>query len=475
MIHLGRWLICLGLLANSISFVTLLVFGFGTTAICLAISLVCYPLSILFIHLARNFINSKCCFYRNSDSTPGKILKTVFMPIVASGALIMFHLLTTTYRKMNEAVEDNTGFSPSSIFRTVVGLVIYFVCAMIVHLIIDGVFDNSIASDVSLGVLIFGGVAWLVSNILWDILDFAEKESNGFILFKNITFLAVGVLGVALGIFALIGKFSTEVSYGSMLGLFCMIAGHICIHFVYYVIIRAGKVPQSKLTYFWGLIAVSATLAYSLLVSILAMHGIAWIVVFFTLTVLAYVAVVFFLGVPFSSTDGEYRSVYREIAKQKRIAKMKKATSSSSSSSSYSTSSSSYSSQDAPVKSSDGVSDVYKISEAAHKVAGKYGYGTSVSISAISSINSIRLYKSSTSTEKIVYSLYCTLYLDLRLKKPTEAQFAAERAKEAFERELQKLRQKIINQTVQELERRNVSIPSIAIEIEPNIEEDIRY
>ena len=465
--HFGRWMICLGLLLNTLLFIAMVAVGAALTPICFAVAFLCYPLSLLLIRLAKNHINSKCCFYRQEDSTVGKILKTIFMPIVASGALIMFHLVAITYRKMNEAVEDKSGFSISSIFRTLIGFVLYFVASIIIYLIMTWVFDDNVASDVTGGILLFGGIVWLTSHILWDVMDFADKESDGFIFFKNIAFFVVGGLSVIMGTLMLISNFSLELTYGNMVGMFCMVAGPVCIHFAYYAVNRTGQVPQSKMTFFWGPIAAAATTVYSLLVALLAKNGKAWIIVFFIITVAAYVAVVFFAGFPFSATDGSYRQVYRKIAKDKRIERAQAASVSSGSfGSSYSFSGSGGTGRPDPADNS-------KISDAAHKVSRRYGYGTGVHISAISSIDNINLYVDSASVNGISYSLKGTLYVDLRGKDATDAQMAIDRVKRDFGYEMQKLQQKIFNETVRELESREVSISSIQIKINPNIKENI--
>ena len=145
----------------------------------------------------------------------------------------MFHLITTTYRKMNEAIEDSTGFSLSSIFRTFIGFLIYVVSAIVIYIITGTVFDDNAASDVTFALLIFGGVVWLVSHLLWDILDFAEKESDGFIMFKNIAFFALGVLCILMGIIMFINERNTELIFSNMVGSSCLVLAPLCIHFVY--------------------------------------------------------------------------------------------------------------------------------------------------------------------------------------------------------------------------------------------------
>lgn len=144
-----------------------------------ALAFLTYPFSIGLHALARKHINKKCRFYSEGDNALWNIVKTIFMPIVSCGALIMYHLVTTTYRKMNESVEDSTGFSISSIIRTIVGLGTFIAAIGIVYLVTEWIAAEGRFSDnLVAGVFFFGGIVWLLDHILWDIPDFADKESD---------------------------------------------------------------------------------------------------------------------------------------------------------------------------------------------------------------------------------------------------------------------------------------------------------
>lgn len=323
--HLRRWMICLSFLLNTVLFITLIFLAIvKTEPVFFAISLVCYPLSLLIIFLARKYINSNCKFYWEPFQTTNgewitehiawRIIKTILMPIVASGALIMHHLITITYTKMNEAIEDKTGFSLSSIGRTCQVCLTYFIALALVFAIAelcglhkDDVWREAMES-IEVTILVFGGIIWLLDTILWDVLDFAQKESAGFIKFKNISFLIIAVLCAIWGLPNLILSEAKDV-----FEYFGIAIVPICIHFCYYGVIRSGMVPQSKMRYFWGPISIAVVFTYSTLLLNIVSHGRILALLVYFLTVIAFGVVIYFFGVPFMATDGTYRLDYRKL------------------------------------------------------------------------------------------------------------------------------------------------------------------
>ena len=460
--HFGRWMICLGLFLNPCLFIALIATGAALNTTLLAIAIACYPFALGLIALARKYINSKCCFYRDSDSFWGKVLKTIFMPIVAAGALIMFHLITTTYREMNEAIEDKTGFSVSSIFRTLIALLVYAVASIALFLITESTIVSN-ASEVGVGFMVFGGIVFVSSHILWDILDFAQKESNGFILFKNITFTVIGVLAFLMGIIMFISFSSFEATFENMFRLTSIVSAPICLHFAYYGIIRTGQVPQSKLTFFWGPIAMIVTLGYTYLISLIAESGIAWVIIFHVLVFLIYGVLVFFKGFPFVPTDGEYRIAYREIAKEKRIAMAR-------SGETYKPHYD-YSTDTSPDE--DPNTD-YISWDVASKISRKYsGYGKSIHLSASASINGIDLTCTEATKDSIIYTLRGTLYADIRGMDSTAAELFLSNTATMAGRKLNDLANEIIRQTQKELNYKNVNYDGLMVEVNPDLDEDI--
>lgn len=396
--HLARWMICLALPANTAMFVAFIVLGVTVNPIFFALIALCYPLALLFIYLARQNINEECQFYDSTNAVWWKILKTILMPIVAAGALFMFHLLSITYRKMNEAVEDGSGFSISSIFRTLIGFVIYIVAGIVVYLIITGAFNDNVASDTTFGLLFFGGIVWILCHIVWDVMDLADKESDRYIGVKNVLFLGTAVLCVLFGIIMFINGFKKEVNFGNMLGLFSTMAAPLCISFAYYGVSRSGRAPQSRMTYFWGPIAMAIALLYSFLVAAIAQSGKFWTLIFLIITAVIYIVVIVFAGLPFAPTDGEYRSVYRNIAKEKRKEKANKANayfnSKSECSGNSNTSSAWYSS---------------KVKDVANQVSKMYK--DYLDLSSEARLVSILIYPQRTDGNRVDYHITATLYV----------------------------------------------------------------
>ena len=460
--HLGRWLICLAFVLNTALFVALITLGIAMKPVFLAISLICYPLSLVIIRLARIHINSKCRFYREDDPIWWKLLKTILMPIVASGALIMYHLITTTFRKMNDAVEDSTGFSIASIIRTIKAFLLYFVAGIILYFVTSLISGGDYsADDIVVGLLILGGIIWLSNHILWDVLDFAQRESDRFIKIKNISFITIAAICAAWGFIYFPGSIPEEKNFADLFGQFGMMVAPLGIHFFYYAIVRAGRVPQSKMIYFWGPIAMATVYVYSLLIGLIATSGKAFVLIFYILTVLAYASVIYFVGFPFFYSDGEYRKAYRELSKEKRLARAQAAEASSSQ---YANASSS------AVKN---VSNA-KIYDAAFKVQKMFGYGSSVHISSIASINNIKLYPQSTEANDVSYDLYYTLNIDLRGKDSTAADLALSAIKRDFQREIVKVELKIRQKTIRELQKIGVDISNSKIHIYHKGVENIR-
>ncbi|MBQ8448181.1 MAG: hypothetical protein IJX27_04550 [Clostridia bacterium] len=323
--HLARWMICLSFLLNTALFITLLILATVKTDYRFAaISLVCYPLSILILFLARKYINSNCKFYwkpfkdSNGDwvyePVAWKIIKTILMPIVASGALIIHHLITITYTKMNEAIEDKTGFSLSSLGRTCQVLLAYFIAFILVFTIAElcGLHNDDAwreaMESIEVTILVFGGIIWILDTILWDVLDFAQKERAGFVKFKNISFLVIAVLCAIWGLPNLILCEAKDV-----FEYFGIAIVPICIHFCYYGVIRSGQVPQSRKRLIWGPISVAVVFIYATLLLNIVAHGRVLALLIYFLTVIAFGVVIYFIGLPFAATDGSYRLYYRQF------------------------------------------------------------------------------------------------------------------------------------------------------------------
>ena len=467
--HLGRWLICLGLLLNPIAFIALIALGWVNTKFFL-VSLVCYPISLLLIFLARKFINKKCTLYRtqkwcdkwdedSGDSRVWLILKTIFMPLLSAMSLIMFHLLALTYRKMNEDIEDRYGFSISSIFRTLISFVAYFFACMIIYFIIGFISkDKNYASDDMMGpLMLFCGIVWLSCHILWDILDFAHKENDLFILIKNIVFVAIGVIAVIWGILVFIGsRANYKPELFETTELFLWMTGPLCMHFAYYGVIRTERPPQSKLTYFWGPIALVITLLYSFLAGAIGKNGYAWLIIFHLITIAAYAAVIYFFKLPFNYRDGEYRLIYRGIAKEKRIARANAARENTSSDSSYT-----------PTAPND-----REISDVAKKISSKYNMSLGIHVSAITSIDGTKLYVKEASKNCIVYSISGTLRIDLRGKKIDEHDYALQGELNRAQAKLDSESQKICENTMHLLSEKKISFDgnmSVIPEIETKV------
>ena len=320
--HLGRWMICLGLILNPIAFIALIVLGFTINIKILIASIACYPIAIMLIFSAKKAINPKCTLYRTvhywgqaRDPMWWMITKTILMPITSAGALFTFHLLSNTYRDTNEAIEDKTGFSISSIFRTFFAGFLFYVIWLLAH---NFIMENIFGINSSIQVLIASAIVWLVSHILWDVLDFADKESDLFIFIKNIIFVLLTIATVGWGIWGFVNYFNRELTLNNMFILSSITLIPLFIHLVYYIIIRTERPPQSKMTFFWGPIALIVGYGLAYLTAMAAAKGRAWAIVIYLLVLAIYVLVMVLLKPPFHYKDGQYRLDYREAAKEKR-------------------------------------------------------------------------------------------------------------------------------------------------------------
>ena len=473
--HLGRWLVCLGLLLNALAFIAFIALGWVNTKFFL-VALACYPISLLFIFLARKSINKACTFYytakwsdkweRRQDSTKAILLKTLFMPIVAALALFTFALLEITYQRTRIAIEDRFGFSISSIARTIIGFAAYSVGIIIIVLIliltIDIHRDSSTSTNLGGYFWVFGGIVWLASHILWDILDFAEKESPIFILIKNIVFLSIGALSVPLSILLFIEHLSTEVEFSTMVITFGAMIAPLGMHMAYYGVIKTKRPPQSRMTFLWGPIALGIITVYSILVGAIAQFGRAWTMVFYILTIIAYGVIIFFFKMPFEYRDGSDRLQYRKWTDREGIIRVAMCD--------YDDDDED--DDDAPSYQSNTprASDDYKLYDIALTVSKNK---PNIYISSIAQVDSAWYSIDQATKSGIIYTLHGTLNVDFRGVKPEVQNISMNAIKRDYNAKFNKECNNLINKTRQKLKSAGLD-SGVRINVKDSIKINIR-
>jgi hypothetical protein len=356
-------------------------------------------------------------------------------------------------------VEDSTGFSMASIIRTAKGFVLYFVAGMILYFINGAIFDGSYrAEDAASGLLIFGGLIWLVDHILWDVLDFAHKESDTFIRIKNFVFLGIALLCAAWGFLMFASLMPKENKLADLVGQFGMMIAPLAIHMFYYGVARTGRVPQSKMVYFWGPIAMAASYLLILLGALAGTAAQALVLVIYIVLVLASIAALFFLGMPFFYSDGEYRLVYRELAKDQRIARARAAEASSSG----------YAGASAGAQKTASNAQIYDAVFAASNAASSH-----IHINAIASVSSIRVFPQRTEADDVSYDVYLTLNVDLRGKKPSDAEYALNGIRRDLDRKMEDFKRNLYTDTARRLHSIGVDISATNVSITFHREDNI--
>ena len=192
----------------------------------------------------------------------------------------------------------------------------------------------------------------------------------------------------------------------------------------------------------------------------IAAHGKLWAFLIYILTVLAFAAVIYFVGAPFAATDGSYRLYYRDVAKEKRLEMLRRAEESSNN----------YSPQQATRTASN-----YQIYDALFKVANSFYFKKTIPINARSSITNIRLYLSSAEESNISYTLYYTYYLEINTSEnPTATELFINNFEERASVKLAEFEREIINKSISALRNIGASVAGSEIQIYHNMDKDIR-